>query len=284
MTRPRPNLNDDSDTELMDQLALRFLAPKPAAALPWPAAGRTLSVNVQTPSGWPDGSQVNVACHVMGQGPAVLLVHGWQSQAAHLGSLAQALVAAGFTVWAPDLPAHGHSEGAYLSIPLAAEALHAVSRAAGAFHVAVAHSLGGAVLVHALTQGLRADRMVLLAPPTHYGAHARRFAREAGLPDAHVSAWLARLERLIGISPDEINMVKQVASLKQKAILMHSSDDPVVSFSATKAVVQAWPQAHWHQLEGLGHFRILADREVIGKVVQAASARHGPESGPGAPQ
>lgn len=269
MTRPRPGLNADPDTELMDQLALRFLSPQPAAAMPWPAAGRTLCVTVQTPSGWPDGAQVNVACHVMGEGPAVLLVHGWQSQAAHLGSLAQALVAAGFTVWAPDLPAHGHSEGRYLSIPLAAEALQAVGGAAGAFHVAVAHSLGGASLVHALTQGLQVDQVVLLAPPTHYGAFARHFAREAGWPEARLTEWLAHLGRRIGTSPDEIDMVRQVRSLKQAALLMHSTDDPVVSIQATQAVAQAWPGAQWQALEGLGHFRILSAPQVIDTVLQA---------------
>lgn len=270
MTSPLPRLNGDSEAELMDQLALRFLAPKPAAALPWPATGRTLCVSVQTPSGWPDGPQVNVACHVTGQGPAVLLVHGWQSQAAHLGALAQALVAAGFTVWAPDLPAHGHSEGAQLSIPLAAEALQAVGRAAGAFHVAVAHSLGGASLVHALTQGLQVDQVVLLAPPTHYGAFARQFAREAGWPEARMPDWLAHLGRRIGTSPDEVDMVRQVASLKQAALLMHSTDDPVVPVKATQSVARASPGAQWQALEGLGHFRILSAPQVIDTVVQTA--------------
>jgi pimeloyl-ACP methyl ester carboxylesterase len=161
----------------MDRLASRFLSPKRTKAKPWPPNGRSITVEVPTPAEWPDVQHVQVVCHLMGEGPAVLLVHGWQAQAADLMPLAQAIVDAGFTVWAPDLPAHGHSEGTWLSIPLAAQALHAVGRLAGSFHAAVAHSLGVASLVHALTQGLQAERVVLLAPPTHYGRDKRAQAQ-----------------------------------------------------------------------------------------------------------
>jgi pimeloyl-ACP methyl ester carboxylesterase len=254
------------------RLTSRFLSPKRTEAKAWPSHARSFTVPVQTPAGWPDGPHLLLQGHQIGQGPAVLLVHGWQAQGADLMPLAQAVADAGFTVWSPDLPAHGHSAGTWLSIPLAAQAMLAVGHLAGPFHAAVAHSLGGAALVHALTQGLQTARAVLLAPPTHYGQHARHAAQLAGLSDVQTKAWLDHLTQTIGASPDGIDMRQQAPGLKLPATLMHSADDPVVPAQATQRVAQAWPGARWQLLQGLGHFRILTDPAVHEAVIQACHA------------
>lgn len=261
-----------SERDVLDLLTHRFLSPKRVEAKPWPHDAKSISVAVKAPDGWPDGPTVQMVCHQIGSGPAVLLVHGWQAQGADSLPLAHTLAAAGFTVWAPDLPAHGHSQGTWLSIPLAAQALQAIGDMAGPFHAAIAHSFGGASLVHALSQGLQADRAVLLAPPTHYGQHARYAAHMAKLSEDQTKAWMARLTQTIGAAPDEIDMHAQASRLRMPATLMHSADDPVVPAKATERVAQAWPGARWHLLQGLGHFRILTDADVHAAVIQACQS------------
>ncbi len=46
-----------------------------------------------------------------GQGPTVLLMHGWEGRPTQFASLINALVDAGYTVVALDGPAHGRSLG-----------------------------------------------------------------------------------------------------------------------------------------------------------------------------
>ena len=46
-----------------------------------------------------------------GNGPTVLLVHGWNGNAAQFSGFVPPLVRSGYYVAAPDLPAHGSSGG-----------------------------------------------------------------------------------------------------------------------------------------------------------------------------
>jgi len=64
------------------------------------AAGRTLTLA--------DGDMVATA---WGQGPRVLLAHGWESRRTHWMSFIEPLTQAGLEVIAVDAPAHGESPG-----------------------------------------------------------------------------------------------------------------------------------------------------------------------------
>lgn len=241
----------------------QFLAVRRANASVWPPDSTTMRMEVEATPSWPDGPRVPFALHRRGDGPPALLVHGWQSQAADLMPMADALLAAGFSVWAPDLPAHGHSGGAHLAIPLAAAALHETGRRAGPFALAVGHSYGGACLVHALAQGLPVQRVALMATPTHYGQFARFAAGKAGLDEAQTAQLLRRIREVSGEDPDHIDMRRQVEGLSQPALMVHSNDDPVVPAAGLQAVAARWRGARWWPQDGLGHFRLLNDPKVL---------------------
>lgn len=250
-------------TDPVLQAAQQVLRVKPTPPRAWPTGTVSTTFDIEAPAGWPDGPRVPVTLHRRGEGPAALLVHGWQSQAADLMPLGDALIAAGFSVWAPDLPGHGHSGGQHLAIPQAANALREIGRLAGPFALAIGHSYGGASLVHALAQGLAVQRVVLLAAPTHYGQFVRLAARQRGLDAAQTEALLARLHEVTGEHPDRIDMARQAEALSAPALLMHSADDTVVPAAGLHAVAQRWRGARWHPLEGLGHFRLLDDPGVL---------------------
>lgn len=244
----------------------QFLTAGGAGAKAIPDGFTSVDLTVKASPAWPDGERVPFLCHKVGRGPAVLLVHGWQSQAADLASVAQRIASMGYTVWLPDLPGHGHAGGKRLSVPLAGEAVQEVARHAGPFAAVVSHSYGGAALVHALAAGLSAERVVLVSPPTHYGQFLRQVAAGVGLPGTLMPAVMAEMKRMTGVDPDEVDMHKQVLHLKQPALLIHSTDDTIVPCEATEAVARVWPGARWHQVMGLGHFKILADRGVLEQV------------------
>lgn len=252
------------DDTIVD-LAERFFSPARSPAKPWPAAAAAVALELAVHPVW--GKPVRLLCHRLGDGPPVLLVHGWQSQGADLLALAQALADAGFSVWTPDLPAHGHSAGTRLSIPLAAQALLAVQAVAGPLAAAIGHSFGGASLVHALTQGLSAARVVLLAPPTHLGAYVRQTAVAAGLEPAAVERFVQHVSVTLGEPADGIDMRRQVAGLRQPALLLHSEDDKVVPAAATRRVAGHWQGARFVPLQGLGHVRLLGARPVLDEIV-----------------
>lgn len=256
----------------VEALALRLLRPQRPPLSPLLPGATTLSLDVQAPGQWPDGPRVPVVVQRVGEGPAALLVHGWEGHTAHLHRIAEALLLAGFSVWMPDLPAHGQSGGSHLSLPLAAHTLQAVQEVSGPFAFALAHSVGGASLVQALTQGLWADRVALVATPTHYGLHVRQVAHQAGLRGEAVSRLLLQVERLSGVAPDALDMPRQARTLDQPALFIHSADDPVVPPAAARAVADIWRGAAWLQLDGLGHYRRLLEDAAVVRAVQRFAA------------
>jgi len=255
----------------LEEATYRFLAVGAHQPKAMPADVTTTTLRIPAPARWRDGPEIAVRVHRRGNGPAALLQHGWRGQAADLHALSTMLAGAGFSVWMPDLPGHGHSDGAHLSIPLAAVTMQAVQQLSGPFALAVAHSFGGACLVHALTGSLAADRVAVLAAPTHYGHFARLAARQAGMPALLLDAWLDHLGKTIGADPDLIDMKRQASGLTVPALLAHSRDDPVVPFAAMAEVAAVWPGAIWRPLEGVGHYRLLEDAALLDEIGRFAT-------------
>ncbi|MBR2689002.1 MAG: alpha/beta hydrolase [Aquamicrobium sp.] len=229
-----------------------------------------ISLLVTAPGSWPDGAEIRVNLRRRGDGPNVLLVHGWEGAPSDFTVISDKLVAAGFSLWSPDLPGHGRSDGERLSIPLAARVLHAVAAEAGSFALALGHSIGGACLVHALAGGLAVERVVLLATPTRYGSFVRFASAQAGLKGLAVEALMELLHDLIGEHPDWIDMRRQAAAMQKPALFVHSTDDRIVSFTAAKEVASIWRGAQWMAVNGLGHGRLLGDADVVARVIAFA--------------
>ena len=210
-----------------------------------------------------------------GEGPTVLLVHGWNGRAADMAALAEALVHAGFRAVAVDLPAHGRSPGRRTSIAEWRHVLAALSEQLGGVHAVVGHSLGGAAVTLALEAGLRARGAVLLAPasgPTEYVARVRRFL---GLPAARAAGMQRRLESLVGGPLAEFDAARAAATLAPPAppaLVLHDPADDEVPWAHGAAIAGAWPRATLVPVAGEGHFRILAAPEVVARVVDFVAA------------
>lgn len=255
-----PDRADLDDAALLT-LARAFLTPRrPRDGLQPLALPHSRLFSVPTGDG-------RLAVQEAGSGPAVLLVHGWEGQAADLGAIAQALLAQGRRVLALDLPAHGASTGDHTSIPASARALLALQQAVGPLSAVVAHSVGAAVAVHAMAQGLQVGRAALLAAPAHYRDYATGFAAQAGLDAAQTTRLLATL-RSLGVDVDTVSMPVDAARLHQPALFVHSADDRVVRFADAQASSRAWAGAVLMRVDGLGHRRLLADDQVVQAVAR----------------
>jgi pimeloyl-ACP methyl ester carboxylesterase len=124
----------------------------------------------------------NLALTEWGDGPAVLLVHGWESDSRSLWRMVDPLVALGVRAVAFDLPAHGESGGRRTTMPDCADALLQVARAIGPVHAAVAHSFGAPVTALAVRHGLQLSRLAMLAPPRSVHAGLNDMTLQVGLP------------------------------------------------------------------------------------------------------
>jgi pimeloyl-ACP methyl ester carboxylesterase len=255
--------------------ARAFLTPRrPATVVPLDLpAGQRLRLPT---------AEAELAVLAAGNGPTVLLVHGWEGQASDLGAIAHALLAAGHRVVAVDLPAHGDSGGRRTSIPASARALLQAAPALGPLHAVVAHSVGSAVAITAMARGLAVGRAVLLAAPAHYADYARAFARQVGLDAVQAREMIDRL-RDEGVDVDAHSAPVLARQLSQPALYVHSSDDRVVGIADAEAASAAWRGARLLRVDGLGHRRLLQDPEVVAAVTEFVTRSAEPVGAIGGP-
>jgi pimeloyl-ACP methyl ester carboxylesterase len=213
------------------------------------------------------GEGEDLAAWEWGAGPTVVLVHGWGSRAGRFGALAQALGEGGFRVVAYDAPAHGRSTGRSSSLPEFARALRAVGDAVGPLHGLVGHSLGGAAATLALRDGLRAERIVLLAAPADVTRFSTAFADHLRLPAGTRAVMRRNLETRLQIRWDELHLPTIARSLTAAALLLHDRDDEDVPYAQGEEIAAAWPGARLIATTGLGHRGLLRDPDAVRETV-----------------
>jgi len=206
-----------------------------------------------------------------GEGPAVLLVHGWSGRASQLTPFVEPVVAAGCTAITFDAPAHGASTGRLTSGIGFAEAVSAVARHVGA-RAAIAHSLGGAGLAWAIAGGLRLDAAVLVAPPRGPVEFFDRFCDALELRPEVRDATRARLERRLGLVLEEFDLSRRTGP-GTPLLVFHDRDDREVPWRDGHDIARAWPGAELVSTTGLGHRRILRDAAVTRRAVSFVEDR-----------
>lgn len=198
----------------------------------------------------------------LGEGPAVLLCHGWGGRGAQVLPLGAPLREAGFALVTFDGPAHGHSGGRLASVPTFADAIAAVAEQSGA-RAALGHSMGGAALALAALRGLRLDAGVLVGTPRSPARFLQAFEEAVGLTPRARAAERARLTRRFGLDVEAWDLPRLAAQAPPVPLLViHDRDDAEVPFADGADIAATWPGAAFMATEGLGHRRILRDAAV----------------------
>jgi pimeloyl-ACP methyl ester carboxylesterase len=209
-----------------------------------------------------------LAGFVLGEGPVVLLVHGWGERAATLGALVRPLVEGGYRVVGVDLPAHGDSSGHRTNILDEAEAVAHVIEELGGVHGVVAHSMGGAVATYALAQGAEVDRLVLIAPAVRLENAFDVFVRMTRLPRRAEKGLRRYIERRFGTTVWRDFAVDRLArNLPIAPLIVHDRNDEQIAFADGLMLATQWPGSRFVETEGLGHIKVLGDERVIDEVI-----------------
>jgi pimeloyl-ACP methyl ester carboxylesterase len=208
------------------------------------------------------GSQ-RVAAWSWGEGPPVLLVHGWAGTGAQLAAFASPLVQAGHRVVTFDAPGHGASDGTRSSLLDFAEAIHAIAARTGPLAGIVAHSLGSTSAVLAMRQGLDVARAVFIGPPADPMAYFRRFLRKFGVPEALRDGVSRDIEERHHFRWADLDVRSVGKEMKRPLLVLHDEADADVPWTEGAAIADAWPGARFVRSAGLGHFAILYDAQSV---------------------
>lgn len=233
---------------------------------PEPAREKEL-LKTAEPFGVPYGG-VELAAHAWGEGPVVLLVHGWAGRGAQLGAFVPPLVEAGYRVVTFDLPAHGRTPGRRLQGYQGRDAVLRMGEALGPLAAVIAHSFGAICTTLALKQGLETGRVAYVAPACHLDQAVRGFARQLGLSWPVEWGLREKMERIWGLGIwNDVSGTAIARSLALPALIVHDIEDTEVPWREGQSLSHAWPGARLITTSGLGHRRILRDEGIVKEAV-----------------
>ena len=206
-------------------------------------------------------------------GPTVLFVHGWSGRGSQVAAFIDPLLDAGYQVIAPDLPGHGETPGKSTNVLECAEVVGKLDSQFGPLYAAITHSFGGMVLAYALHHGVEVDRAVIISAPSDVDFLLESFANTLSLhPDVVDDMW-RRLELRFAEDDsgedfsERISLISNVGQLDVPALVVHDEQDTSVPLTQGQRIAATWPNAQLLRTRGLGHGRILRDRQVIDTVI-----------------
>ena len=195
--------------------------------------------------------------------PTVALLHGWEGRGAQLGAFAARLVGMGYRAVAVDAPGHGDSPGRSSTLVAIGDALSRLGERFGPFAGVIAHSAGTVGAVHAISRGLRVDRLACVAPGVDLEGYVGQFGRIFGLSKDVTRSLKHRIERHVGITMRDLDPRTAAVDRRIPLLVIHDRNDREAPFSGGEALARSWPGARLIATEGLGHTRILWDEKVV---------------------
>lgn len=209
-----------------------------------------------------------------GEGPAVLLMHGWEGRPTQFAHLIRELVGAGYAVVALDGPAHGRSPGREANPMLFARALLEAASELPPLRAVIGHSMGGASALLATQLGLKTEALVTISAPSRILSVLRRFASFVGLPAEARHRFIRQVERYTGVPAAQLDVKRY--NLTIPGLVVHAEDDPQVPVADADAIHAAWPGSRLLRLSGGGHQRVLADAALSDAVLALLEGQEAP--------
>lgn len=211
-----------------------------------------------------------------GNGPSVLLVHGWGSCGRQMAPVAQALLDKGFRVICLDAPAHGESTGWQTSMFEVSQAICQIQQREGEFEAVLAHSFGVPCSLHAMQNGLLTRKLVAISTPATATGLIDKFTRIIKANRRTHKLLSQRVDRFIGeLSLEDIAAETMARDIKQECLVIHDKHDRMIRSSEGRAVQNNLRRSHFLQTERLGHNRILKDPEVISSCIMFIAGEGG---------
>lgn len=201
-----------------------------------------------------------------GDGPTVILTHGWQGSAASWYRLVPLLLEAGFDVITFDAP--GHSGRPRLAtLPVYSQGLADVAALFSPVHALVGHSFGGIASARVARSLPELKALVMLGTPDKVRSLVDGFSRKMELRGASLEAFENHLRLSSPVPVDQEATSLYLEQIKCPVLAMHDLDDEVIPMADGRSIAQA-AGVELVVTEGLGHRRIIRDETTLSRVVE----------------
>ena len=239
------------------------------------AAARLFRFPIRPRGGALPGQRFAVRAHgrivrgsVRGEGPVVILAHGWGGSEQQFDVLGDALAARGFRAVTFSMIGHGASSGRFSSMVEFRESLLAVAAHFGEPHAIIGHSLGGAASSWAVSEGLHTSRLALIAPSAHPRRYLNLFLDWLEFPDALRERVMRHFEKTLRFEWSRLDIEAFGPRVNVPTLIVHDRGDREVPWSEGADAARLIPDAQLVSVETLGHRRILRDEAVVQRICE----------------
>lgn len=202
------------------------------------------------------------------KGTKVLLVHGWSGRGTQFYKLIKKLLQNGYQPYAIDAPGHGRYPAKKTDLLKFVQAIEVVYRECGPFYAMIGHSLGGVAIVNSAIRGLPVQKLVVIGSPALISNTVRDFCRRIGASQKTEEALSRKLKEIYGENIQDYSLASIVSRLSIPGLIIHDTDDNDVNYSEALMTHQNWPGSRLYTTSGLGHRRVLKDKEVNKKIIR----------------
>jgi hypothetical protein len=149
-----------------------------------------------------------------------------------------------------------------------AETLRGIERELGGVDAIIAHSIGALVTILELGNDLDARAVALIAPLVRADRAVEHFAGQLRLSHRAVRALRTDIESRFGsdvwdqLAADLI--APQIDDVQ--ALIVHDEGDPETHWSDSSLLAEAWPGARLVTTQGLSHYRVVRDENVVDEI------------------
>lgn len=257
----KPEDLDRVARELWEAYLGPFRRPRPRVSTIFQGAEQHM---IPTPGG-------AVAAWRIGEGPAVMMMHGYFDDHTLWTPLIRKLLDEGRSAVAFDLPGHGLSEGDHSTLRYGTDAALAVAKTLGPVEAMVGHSLGGLIVAQACVEGLAVNRAVIIGTTTYRSKRLAGMAAQHGL-GADV---IERVRELHGEAFGAIDMEGRIPDFVTDdnrgrlppALFINSTDDEAVPAECSEAGAAIWPDSELLIISGVGHRNSARDPDTLDRIV-----------------
>lgn len=202
----------------------------------------------------------------IGEGPAVLMIHGWEDDNALWGPLADRFAREARAVIAFDLPGHGFSQASDASPLGAGVAVKAVADALGPIDAVIGHSFGCLAAIMAIAMGLQVSHAVLIATPVPRTRARTELRVDFEAPEA---VYRRALEISAEGEGERVERLERtVRGMTAAALIIHSIDDEQTPVDNAYRLADLWPGAELMLTDDLGHRFVAQDASVLERIVE----------------
>lgn len=226
-----------------------------------------------------DWNSIRIQGYEGGDGPTVLLMHGWSGRFGQFAELIESLTKGGFKVIGVDAPGHGLSKGKETNLPEFVEVIQLLLKSRGPIVGAIGHSLGGVSLLLSKKNGIDIPKIVTVSMPSISSGIITEFLKKIKGSSKTGESVRNAVVKKFNKSFDDFSAYKIASENfpKSDIMLIHDENDTEAPMYHFWEINKLFPDSKTLITQGLGHNKILRDATVSNQIIDFFNQKSKPE-------